>query len=217
MACPSARPAAAAYSDGDESTRDGEACAEHRGRLLRSDLRARLADARDLVLAGGIDPQANWYATAQESAAGLLDLYRQVQAFADETISALPLDAIGHVAHWGGAEVTLHEIMVHTTVDLQSTRVTRTSCANRSTDPRDCYARANNLPSEMDWPAYVAKLAAIAESSDAWAAATSCTRSPVHGSAVVPGWPDPFSTPLGSGSAAIRPVQHVRLSASAVR
>jgi hypothetical protein len=31
----------------------------------------------------------------------------------------LPLDAIGYVAHWGGAEVTLHEIMVHKIVDLQ--------------------------------------------------------------------------------------------------
>ena len=117
----------------------------------------------DLVLAGGIDPQANWYATAQESAAGLLDLYRQVQAFADETISALPLDAIGHVAHWGGAEVTLHEIMVHTTVDLQRHAGHADILREQIDGSTGLLREASNLPSEMDWPAYVAKLAAIAE------------------------------------------------------
>jgi hypothetical protein len=60
----------------------------------------------ELVPAGATDPQADWYATAQESAGGLVDLYRRVQRFADETIDGLPLDAVGHVAHWGGTEVT---------------------------------------------------------------------------------------------------------------
>ena len=43
------------------------------------------------------DPQADWYATAAESAAGLVDLYARVQHFADETVDTLPLDAVGHV------------------------------------------------------------------------------------------------------------------------
>jgi hypothetical protein len=54
--------------------------------------------SEELVSSG--DPQAEWYATASESAPHVIDLYRRVQAFADETIDALPLDAIGHVAHW---------------------------------------------------------------------------------------------------------------------
>lgn len=55
----------------------------------------------ELVPAGQSDLQASWYATEQESAAGLVDLYLRVQRFADVTIDALPLDAIGHVEHWG--------------------------------------------------------------------------------------------------------------------
>jgi hypothetical protein len=47
------------------------------------------------------DPLAGWNATESETA-GIVDLYRRVQAFADETIDSLPLDPIGHVAHWGG-------------------------------------------------------------------------------------------------------------------
>jgi hypothetical protein len=109
------------------------------------------------------DPQADWYATAREPASGLLDLYRRVQAFADVTIDALPLDAIGHVAHWGGAEVTLHEAMVHTIVDLQRhaghADIVRELIDGSAGLLRD----VSNLPSDPDWPAYTAKLTAIAE------------------------------------------------------
>jgi len=77
-----------------------------------------------LVSPDGPDPLAGWYATdtetETETTAGIVDLYRRVEAFADESIDALPLDAIGRIAHWGREEVTLHEIMViHKTVDLQ--------------------------------------------------------------------------------------------------
>ena len=73
----------------------------------------------ELVTPSEDDPQADWYATAQESSSSLVQLYGRVQRFADETIEALPLDAVGHVAHWGGEQVSLHEVMVHTVVDLQ--------------------------------------------------------------------------------------------------
>ncbi len=117
----------------------------------------------ELVPAGGCDPQADWYATEQESASGVVDLYRRVQAFADETIDALPLDAIGHVAHWGGAEVTLHQIMVHKIVDLQRHAGHADIVREQIDGSTGLLPRASNLPGEMDWPAYVAKLSAIAE------------------------------------------------------
>ncbi len=117
----------------------------------------------ELVPAGGTDPQADWYATAQESAAGLVDLYRRVQMFADETIEALPLDAIGQVAHWGGAEVTLHEIMVHKIVDLQR-HAGHADIVREQIDGSTGLLRENsNLPGDTDWLAYVAKLTALAE------------------------------------------------------
>ncbi len=117
----------------------------------------------EIVPAGGSDPQADWYATAQESAAGLVDLYGRVQAFADETIDALPLDAIGRVAHWGGAEVTLHEIMVHMIVDLQRHAGHADIVREQIDGSAGLLPDASNLPDDTDWQAYVAKLTALAE------------------------------------------------------
>src|SRR4051812_35743080 len=66
------------------------------------------------------DPQSDWYATADETKDGLIDLYRRVAAFADETIEQLPLDALGQVPWWqpGRQDVTLQQIMVHVLYDL---------------------------------------------------------------------------------------------------
>jgi hypothetical protein len=59
------------------------------------------------------DPQADWYATANESIAAVVDLYRRAGAFCDETIDLLPLDTVGRVPWWGDREVTLFQIIVH--------------------------------------------------------------------------------------------------------
>ena len=53
------------------------------------------------------------WATADESRASILDLYRAAAAHADETITSLPLDATGHVPWWPQPEVTLHGVLVH--------------------------------------------------------------------------------------------------------
>jgi hypothetical protein len=117
----------------------------------------------ELVPADATDPQAEWYATEQESAAAIVELYRRVQAFADETIDALPLDAIGHVAHWGHAEVTLHEVMVHKTVDLQRHAGHADILREQIDGATGLLPHNSNLPDDVDWPAYVAKLTALAE------------------------------------------------------
>jgi hypothetical protein len=117
----------------------------------------------ELVAADGTDSQADWYATERESAAGLVDLYGRVRAFADQTIDALPLDAIGHVAHWGGAEVTLHEILVHKIVDLQRHAGHADIMRELIDGSAGLLPDSSNLPSDIDWPAYVAALTALAE------------------------------------------------------
>lgn len=119
----------------------------------------------ELVPQGVTDPQADWYATEQESSGGLVDLYRRVQAFADETIDALPLDAIGNVSHWGGADVTLHEIMVHTIVDLQRHAGHADIVREQIDGSAGLLREGSNLPDDTDWPVYVAKLTALAERS----------------------------------------------------
>ena len=61
------------------------------------------------------EPNADMWATAEESREDIVDLYRRVWAHSDATIDALALDAIGHVPWWPPErnEVTLHRILVH--------------------------------------------------------------------------------------------------------
>jgi hypothetical protein len=61
------------------------------------------------------EPNADMWATAEESRADIVGLYRRVWAHADATIDALELDAVGHVPHWPPerSAVTLHLILVH--------------------------------------------------------------------------------------------------------
>jgi uncharacterized damage-inducible protein DinB len=61
------------------------------------------------------EPNADMWATADESPDDILGLYRRVWAHSDATINELPLDAVGHVAWWppDRSEVTLHRILIH--------------------------------------------------------------------------------------------------------
>jgi uncharacterized damage-inducible protein DinB len=61
------------------------------------------------------EPNADMWATAEESRQDIVDLYRRVWAHSDATIDALALDAIGHVPWWPPErkEVTLHRILIH--------------------------------------------------------------------------------------------------------
>jgi uncharacterized damage-inducible protein DinB len=61
------------------------------------------------------EPNADMWATAEESRKDIVDLYRRVWAHSDATIDTLALDAIGHVSWWPPerSEVTLHRILVH--------------------------------------------------------------------------------------------------------
>jgi uncharacterized damage-inducible protein DinB len=60
------------------------------------------------------EPNADMWATADESREQIVDFYRRVWAHSDATIDALSLDSIGHVPWWGDrAEVTLNRILVH--------------------------------------------------------------------------------------------------------
>ncbi|WP_021596558.1 DinB family protein [Actinomadura welshii] len=65
--------------------------------------------------AEGAETNADMWATADESRAEVIGLYRRAWAHSDATIGALALDAIGRVPHWPDerSETTLHRIMVH--------------------------------------------------------------------------------------------------------
>ena len=61
------------------------------------------------------EPNADMWATADESREYIVGLYQRVWAHADTTIDTLELDAIGQVPWWPPEhrEVTLHRILVH--------------------------------------------------------------------------------------------------------
>ncbi len=63
----------------------------------------------------GAEPNADMWASADESREQIIALYRRSWAHADATVDALTLDAIGHVPWWPDerSEVTLHRILVH--------------------------------------------------------------------------------------------------------
>jgi uncharacterized damage-inducible protein DinB len=111
------------------------------------------------------DPQTDWYASEDESKDGLIELYRRVWAFADQTIESLPLDAPGRVPWWrpGRQDVTLQRIIVHVTCDL-ARHAGQADIMREQYDNAVGWQPANtNVPDDYDWPAYVAKLTELAD------------------------------------------------------
>jgi uncharacterized damage-inducible protein DinB len=60
------------------------------------------------------EPNADMWATEEESREEVVALYHRVWTHSDATIAELALDAPGHVPWWGEhADVTLHHVLVH--------------------------------------------------------------------------------------------------------
>src|SRR3954466_5123474 len=70
-------------------------------------------------LAEDAEPNADMWATADESREHIAALYQRVWRHADATIADLALDATGHVPWWSAdrKEVTLHQVLVHVTAE----------------------------------------------------------------------------------------------------
>ncbi|WP_371409213.1 DinB family protein [Micromonospora zamorensis] len=111
------------------------------------------------------DPQADWYASEDETRDGLIDLYRRVGVFADQTIDQLPLDAPGQVPWWrpGRQDVTLQRIIIHVTCDL-ARHAGHADIIREQHDSAIGLRQDNtNIPDDYDWSAYVAKLTKLAD------------------------------------------------------
>src|SRR5215207_10003798 len=66
-------------------------------------------------LAEDAEPNADMWATAEESRDQVVGLYRRVWQHSDATIEALSWDAVGQVPWWPPEhrDVTLHRVLVH--------------------------------------------------------------------------------------------------------
>jgi uncharacterized damage-inducible protein DinB len=67
------------------------------------------------------EQNADMWAAADESREQITGLYQRVWAHADQTITELGLDAIGHVPWWPPErnEVTLHRILIHVIAETE--------------------------------------------------------------------------------------------------
>ena len=63
----------------------------------------------------GAEPNADLWATTDESRAGIVAMYHRVWAHSDATIEAIELDAVGHVPWWPVERnrPTLHRLLIH--------------------------------------------------------------------------------------------------------
>lgn len=108
------------------------------------------------------EPNADMWATAQESVDQIVGMYRRVWAHSDATIEALPLDTVGRVPWWPPerAEATLHRILVHMIAETDR-HAGHADIVRELIDGAKGYRPdSNNLPEvpEAWWPTYVARL-----------------------------------------------------------
>ena len=76
----------------------------------------------------------------------------------------LDLDAVGHVAHWGNEEVTLHQILVHVATETHHHAGHADIVREMIDGSAGFLAASSNLPDDgYDWSAYVAKVQASAD------------------------------------------------------
>jgi uncharacterized damage-inducible protein DinB len=108
------------------------------------------------------DPQADLYARADESSESVVAFYRASWQHARETLADLDLDAPGSVPWWSEPDVTVHQILVHMTTEtarhaghMDIVRETIDGAVGRFADDA-------NIIDGYDWPAYTARLEAIA-------------------------------------------------------
>ncbi|HYN68497.1 MAG TPA: DinB family protein [Ornithinibacter sp.] len=113
------------------------------------------------------EPNADMWATPDESPAQILDLYRRVTAFADETIAPLGLDAPATVPWWRTPETDLHTLLVHMAVETARHAGHLDILREQLDGARGLRDGMTNLP-DVDaawWDAYVTTLRGIAERS----------------------------------------------------
>jgi hypothetical protein len=106
------------------------------------------------------EPNADMWATPDESRDDMIGLYRRVWAHSDRTIESLDLDAPGLVPWWSEASrnVTLHRILVHVTAETHR-HAGHADIVRELVDGSIGYRPGgSNLPDPFDWDTYRAGL-----------------------------------------------------------
>lgn len=113
------------------------------------------------------EPNADMWATPEQSSADIVDLYQRVWAHSDATVESLPLDAIGVVPWWpeDRQRVSLHRILVHITTETHRHAGHADIVRELIDGAAGLRAEATNLPDTDPgyWPAYVDRLQRAAD------------------------------------------------------
>jgi hypothetical protein len=115
------------------------------------------------------EPNADMWATPEESREQIVALYHRAWAHADATIDGLELDAIGRVPHWpeDRNEVTLHLVLAHLIAETNR-HAGQADIVRELIDGAAGYRADNdNLPelTAESWAAHRARLEAAARRS----------------------------------------------------
>ncbi|MGI4896191.1 MAG: DinB family protein [Janthinobacterium lividum] len=113
------------------------------------------------------EPNADMWATAQESRDDVVRLYRRVWDHSDATLGSLPLDARGEVPWWRPEtrSVSLHRVLVHVVAETHR-HAGHADLVRELVDGRaGVRSAASNLPAgdAAWWSAYRARLQQVAD------------------------------------------------------
>ena len=115
----------------------------------------------------GAGPNADMFATPEESSVDIASLYRRVWAHSDATVDALNLDALGHVPWWSQeiSPVTLHRVLVHVVAETHRHAGQVDIVRERLDGSAGLRPEAPNLPAGDNdfWCKYRARLQDIAD------------------------------------------------------
>jgi hypothetical protein len=121
----------------------------------------------DPWLSDDVEPNADMWATADESREDVLALYRRAWAVTDATVDELPLDAAGSVSWWAPDRraVTLHEILVRVIAETHRHAGHADIVRELIDGSLGWQAGNDNLPDDVDgawWESYRRRLEAAA-------------------------------------------------------
>jgi uncharacterized damage-inducible protein DinB len=110
------------------------------------------------------EPNADFWATAEESREQVVALYHRVWAHSDATIEALGLDATGTVPWWpeDRRHPTLHRVLVHVIAETQR-HAGHADVVRELADGAVGLRQTNDNLAQTDWPAYVRRLQEVAD------------------------------------------------------
>ena len=113
------------------------------------------------------EPNADLWATPEESRASVLGLWERVREHSEATVAALPLDAPGVVPWWAPERraVTLHQVLVHLVAETHRHAGHADLVRELLDGAAGLRAGGSNLPEQDEawWAAYRARLEAAAE------------------------------------------------------